>query len=266
MVDRGAGQVALRSPRRARSPARRRRRPARSSASGSPVAAAPLVAGADADDAAVVDEQLLRRPSPAGSSRRPPRPARRGSGRARETETTQLPWFVIVGGGGMRSALPLRQEVDGLAAAPRRRSACPRCASRPANSLRSARGFIDRAGEQVRARLLALLEHRDRHLAEPLAHVRVLLEQLAEPDRAREPARPGADDQDADLDPLVGRVGRRRRSPRRRERRRVVGRADAASRLLARPHELGQLRDDLRAGRRRRRGRRTRRSARSGPC
>ena len=42
----------------------------------------------------------------------------------------------------------------------------------------------------MRPGLLALLEHRDRNVAEPLAHVRMLLEQLAEPDRAREPAGP----------------------------------------------------------------------------
>ena len=53
----------------------------------------------------------------------------------------------------------------------------------------------------MRAGLLALLEHRDRHVAEPLGELRRVLEQLAEPDRAGEPGRPGADDQDADLDP-----------------------------------------------------------------
>ena len=36
-----------------------------------------------------------------------------------------------------------------------------------------------------------------------------LLEELAEPDRAGEPGRPRADDQHADLDPLVRSVGRR---------------------------------------------------------
>ena len=60
----------------------------------------------------------------------------------------------------------------------------------------------------MRAGLLALLEHRDGHLAEPLGHLGVLLEQLPEPDRARKPGRPRADDQDSDLDPLVaGSVG-----------------------------------------------------------
>ena len=86
----------------------------------------------------------------------------------------------------------------------------------------------DGAGEQVRARALALLDHGDRHVAEPLGRLGRLLEQLAEPDRAGEPGRPGADDQDADLDPLVGRIGRRGDRLRRRERRRVVGRADAS--------------------------------------
>ena len=37
----------------------------------------------------------------------------------------------------------------------------------------------------------------------------MLLEQLPEPDRARQPSRPRADDGDADLDPLVARIGRR---------------------------------------------------------
>ena len=81
----------------------------------------------------------------------------------------------------------------------------------------------DRAREQVRAGLLALLQHRDRHLAEPLAQLGRVLQQLPEADRAREPGRTGADDQDADLDPLVFRVRRRRDVVARVERRRVVG-------------------------------------------
>ena len=74
----------------------------------------------------------------------------------------------------------------------------------------------------MRAGLLALVDERDRHLAEPLGRRRVLLEQLAEPDRAREPRRAAADDQDADLDALVGRVGRRGDHLGARERRRIV--------------------------------------------
>ena len=44
--------------------------------------------------------------------------------------------------------------------------------------------------------LLALLEDGHRNLTEPLADLRVLLEQLPEADRAGEPARPAAHDQD----------------------------------------------------------------------
>jgi hypothetical protein len=46
----------------------------------------------------------------------------------------------------------------------------------PAKELAQRRRVDDSSGEQVRARLLALLEHCDRHLAEPLAHAGVLLE------------------------------------------------------------------------------------------
>ena len=80
----------------------------------------------------------------------------------------------------------------------------------------------------MRAGRLALLDDRDRHLAEALGDLGRLLEQLSEADRAGEPGRPGADDQDADLDPLRRRIGRRGDHLGRRERRRVVRRADAA--------------------------------------
>ncbi len=46
----------------------------------------------------------------------------------------------------------------------------------------------------------------DGNVAEPPTHVGCSFEQLAEPDGAREPARPRADDRDADLDPLVARI------------------------------------------------------------
>ena len=60
------------------------------------------------------------------------------------------------------------------------------------------------------------------------AEVGMLFEQLAEPDGAGQPAGAASDDQDPDLDPLVRRVGRRADRLGARERRRVVGRADAA--------------------------------------
>ncbi len=134
-----------------------------------------------------------------------------------------MPWFRIVGGGGIRSARALRQQVDALAldlAVVRHVVDRQPVAEQPAQRAR----VDDRAGEQVRAGLLALLDDRDRHVAEPLGGLGRLLEQLAEPDRAREAGRAAADDQHADLDPLVGRVGRRGDRLGRRERRRVVGR------------------------------------------
>src|SRR5580765_7921585 len=66
----------------------------------------------------------------------------------------------------------------------------------------------DRAGKQVRPDLLALLEHRDRHLAQPFGERRLLGEQLADADRARETGRPRSDDEHADLDALVRRIAR----------------------------------------------------------
>jgi hypothetical protein len=83
----------------------------------------------------------------------------------------------------------------------------------------------------VRAGLLALLQQRDGNIAEPLGHIGMLLEQLAEPDRAGEPAGSAADDQHAHLDPLVGRIGGSGDHLGARERRRVVGGANAHARL-----------------------------------
>jgi len=65
----------------------------------------------------------------------------------------------------------------------------------------------DRSGEKVRSGLLALLEHGDGNIAEPFPDLRRVLEQLAEPDRARQPGRAGADDTHPDLDPLVLGIG-----------------------------------------------------------
>ena len=105
-----------------------------------------------------------------------------------------LPWFRIVGGGGMRHGRAPGQHVHGLA----RNLAVGREVRHrepPAEELAERRGLHDRAREEVRARLLPLLEHGDRDVAEPLPDVGMLLEQLAEPDRAREPAGPAADDE-----------------------------------------------------------------------
>src|SRR3954468_5506716 len=77
----------------------------------------------------------------------------------------------------------------------------------------------------MRAGLLALLEHRDRHLAEPLRQLRLLFDQLAQPNRTGKAGRAGTDDENADLDPLVLRIGRLGDVIARRERRRKVTRA-----------------------------------------
>ena len=65
------------------------------------------------------------------------------------------------------------------------------------------------AGELVGAAHLALLDHRDRHVAERLEQLRLVLEQLQQPHRAGQAGGAAADDRDADLDPLVLGVGRR---------------------------------------------------------
>ena len=61
----------------------------------------------------------------------------------------------------------------------------------------------------MRSGRLALLDHRDRHLAELLGELRLVLEQLHQPDRAGEARGAAADDRDADLDALVLGIGRR---------------------------------------------------------
>src|SRR5262249_53910276 len=95
----------------------------------------------------------------------------------------------------------------------------------PAEELAQRARLHDRAGEQVRPRLLPLLEHRDGDLSEPLAQLRVLLEKLSEADRAGETAGAAADDQDPDLDPLLRGIGRRADRVGRAEGRREVERA-----------------------------------------
>ena len=99
----------------------------------------------------------------------------------------------------------------------------------------------DRAGEQVRTGLLALLEHGDRNVAELLRQLRVLLEQLAEPDRTGEAGRACTDDEHADLDPLVSRVGRLRDVVARRERRREIARATHPLRALISSVSFGTI-------------------------
>ncbi len=189
------------------------------------VAAEPLVARADAEHAAVGDEQLLR--GGLGQDRRPELLRLLGEEAAelrdRDDEVAVVPHRRR--GGDPQGALR-GQEVDALV----RDLAVARQLRDPQPVLEEApqrQRVDDRAGEQVRARTGALLEDRDRHVAEPLGRLGMLREQLSEADRAREPGGAGADDQQADLDPLVGRVRRRRERLLRAPRRRVVGGPDA---------------------------------------
>ena len=177
-------------------------------------------------DPAVVEEQLLA--GRLGEDHRAPRLRLIGE-EPSELRDRDDPVAVVAHRRRRRDAQrgALGEEIDGLAvhgAVGRHLLDRDPAAEQPADGA----GVHDRAREEVRARLLALLEHRDRHLAEGFADVGMLLEELAEPDGAGKPAGAASHDQDPDLDPLVGRVGRRADRLGARERRRVVGRADAA--------------------------------------
>src|SRR5438093_604681 len=130
-------------------------------------------------------------------------------------------------------------------ASPKRSSAAPvRCPCVPSASTVT-RATMSEPGSKLAScspsRPLPLLEHGDGNVAEPLRRLRLLLEQLPEPDRAREPGRPRADDQDTDLDPLVLGIGRLadRFSPR--ERRRIIRRAAHDFRCLTSSVSFGTI-------------------------
>src|SRR5207244_2850985 len=97
----------------------------------------------------------------------------------------------------------------------------------------------DRAGKEVRARRLALLEHRDRDFPEAVPNLRRALEQLAETNRARQAGRAGADDQHADLDPLAFRIRRCGDVVAHAERRRKIGGSHSPLRCFTSSVSLG---------------------------
>ena len=188
-----------------------------------------LVAGADADDAAVRDEQLL-----GGSLGEDHRAAllRALAEPAAELREREDDVAVVAHRRRRRDAQrrATRQHVDGLAvhlAVARHVLDAVAIAEEASQRAR----VDDRAGEQVRTGLLALLDERDRHLAELVRDLRVLLEKLAEADRAGETCRAAAHDQDADLDPLVGGIGGLGDELACVERRRIVGGADGHRRV-----------------------------------
>ena len=80
----------------------------------------------------------------------------------------------------------------------------------------------------MRPRDAALLDHRDRHLAEALGQLLVVGQQLQQADRAGHAGLAAADDRDADLDALVRVVRRRADELRRRiDRRRKLAGGDS---------------------------------------
>ncbi len=202
----------------------------------------PLSPVRDADHAAVGDEQLLRRGLGQDHRAALLGAARRASGRAARARRSSCRGCASSAAAGCGSAAAAREDVDGLAVHRAVRRHVLDAVAVLEETAQRAR-VDDRAGEQVRAGLLALLDDRDRHVAEPLGDVGMLLEQLAEADRAGEARRAGADDEHADLDALVDRVGRLGDELARR--RTAAGSRTRGVTRLAGVDELGELRDDL---------------------
>ena len=183
----------------------------------------PLVAGAHAEDATVLDEQLRRGGlGEHGHAQRlgllAEEPAELGDG--------QDVVAVVPHRRRRRDAegRPPREDVHGL---PGHLSVRRQVRHRqtPLEEAAERAWIDDGAGQEVRPRLLPLLEDGNRDLAQALANLRVLLQELAEPDRAREPAGAAPDDQDADLDSLVAGIRRSGDRIRSAERGREVERA-----------------------------------------
>ena len=228
-----------------------------------PVAAAALVAGADAHDAAALDEQRRRR----------------GLGDDRDAELLRAlgqPAADLVDRRDVVSVVPHRgrrreakraaraQVVDALALDGRDERHV--LGEHPGEEIAEGARIDHRAGEQVRAGRLSLLHDGDRHVAQALGQVGARLEELRRADRGGQPGGARADDQDADVDPLVGRVGRLADELVRIERRRKISGLACSGIIPCEPGRARSASGRSRAGRRRPRGRRTRRSGRSDPC
>src|SRR5579871_3711452 len=200
--------------------------------------AAPLVAGADADDAAVAHEQLLGRglredhgAALLGQPGQPPPDARQrhdevaavAHGRRRRD----------------RDGPPGRQHVDRLARdrAVGRQVREGRVTEKVPQRPRDEHG----ARQQVRPGLTAFVEDGERRLAQRLCEVGAAVEQLAQPDGARQSCRAAANDEHADLDPIVGGARRRGNERVRVERRREVRRARHAWRARNSSISLGTI-------------------------
>ena len=192
--------------------------------SSSPCAAAPLVARADAAHGAVGHEQPLR--VGLGQHHHAELLGLLGHEAREPRQREDVVALVVHRRRHERQPrrARAREQVDGLALD---RPVARHLRERDAREqLQQRRGLHHGARELVRADRAALVDERDRHLAERLGERGIGLEQLREPHRAGQPGRPAADDRDADLELLVGRRLRRGDDLGRRERRRVVSGRD----------------------------------------
>ena len=168
--------------------------------------AAALVAGAHADDAAVLDDQLrgggLGEDVGAGLLRHALLVARQRGDRdhlvavvvqRRRRRDADLGFAV-----GQRVDRLLLDFAEGEALL-----ATPLLARQIREQLLQRPGAHHRAGEVVPAAGLRLLDHRDRHFAEALHRLRIVAEQLQQAVGAGEARGAAADDRHADLDQLV---------------------------------------------------------------
>ena len=206
MRDRGAGEVAggaLGEHGRLRDQVRARLEVAELLA----LAAAALVARADAAHDAVLDEQLVRGGLGQDVHARLLRLLAEEAAELRDRGDVVAVVAERRRRGHQRDRALLGHEVD--------RVLRHRAVGRPVllrqvrEELLHRRRVHHRARHQVRAGALALLDERDRHLAEALHQLLVLADELHQPDRARQPGRAAAHDHDAYLDPLVLGIGRR---------------------------------------------------------
>ena len=212
------------------------------------LAPAALVAGPHADDDAVRRRAAASPPSPAAPSRRAPRPARRATRPSCESETTTLPLFRIVGGGGIAHARGRASGSRRPRPAPRRTPGSRRSPSEPAQrpglstapESRCAPGAFPFSSTATGTSPSAAAVSGSSAAAAGRAGSRP----RARPARRRRPARR----------PRSRPRPSARRSPRRRPRRRVVGRPHAhelrRSRTSSRQlrHDLVQVADDAEVG------------------
>ncbi len=170
------------------------------------VLAASLVAGADPADDPVLDQQLVGHRLGQQVSARLLRPLGQEAAQLRDRGDVVAVVAEVRGRRLQRYRPRFGQQVDGVLV--------DLLVDRPLRGIEIREQLLHRRGDHVGAAQvvgaadLALLEHGDRDLAEPLGQLRLVLEQLHDPVRAGEPGRAPADDDDARLEPLVLGIGR----------------------------------------------------------